>query len=168
MRTVPAATAATSGANKGKVQPYQWPTAIAADQNVTGLPTNKAGKVSVSLPGDALTIREVESFEECQTLAGENFQNAVVELFNARVGAAQLARARVAFGKLTVAPADAVAFAQSKIDETDLAAIFAPAAEGAKAKRSGVTAQLAAVAANIDSMSEADLRAIILKLAGNK
>jgi hypothetical protein len=165
MRTVPAATPAETGKNKGVVQPYQWPTSIAADQNVTGLPTNKAGKVCVSLPGDGLSVRELESADECRQLAGENFDAAVLELFNARISAAQLARARVAFGKLTVAPSDSVAFAQSKIDETDLAAIFAPAPE-AKQKKAGVTAQLAAVAANIDTMSEADLRAIILKLAG--
>lgn len=166
MRRIPAATPAETGANKGKVQPYEWPTGIAADQNVTGLPVNAKGKVTIALAGDALTVQEPETFAECQELAGEHFETAVLDLFRTRIVAAQLAKARVAFGKLTVAPSDAVAYAQSKIDETDLAAIFAPAERKATgARKSGVTAQIAAVASNVDSMSAEELRAFITQMA---
>ena len=165
MRRIPAATPAETGANKGKVQPYQWPTGIAADQNVTGLPLNKAGKVSITLPGDSLTVQEPETFEECQSLAGEHFQTAIVDLFRARVVAAQLGRARAAFGKLTVAPTDAVAYAQSKIDETDFAAIFAPSEGKTATRKSNVTAQIAAVASNVDNMTADELRAFITAMA---
>ena len=77
---------------------------------------------------------------------------------------AQIVVRSTAARKLTLAPANAFEWVRSFVVEAT--SIFTPVEKSErKATKKGVAAQLATVAANIDSMSEADLRAFILGAA---
>ena len=167
MIQVPAATPATSGKNKGSVAVYEWPTAIKPEDNATGLPINKAGKVAVNVAGDAFTVAQFESHAEFQSTVGEHYEAIVLDMANTKLAAGQVQRARSAFGKLTLAPADIVAYVVERIASFDIAAFFAPhvaAEKGTKVNR-GVTAQLKNVADNWNSLSDDEKLAAILAIA---
>lgn len=165
MQTVPAATPATSGKNKGKVQSFSWVTGIAADQNVTGLPLHaKTGTAVLEVPGDSFTVEQFDTIDEVRNAAGEHFDTWALDAANREVRQAQIVARSTSARKMTVAPGNLIEWARSFT--FDVASIFRPVERAAKtAKAKGLASQLAAVAANLDQMSEADLRAFILAAA---
>jgi len=167
MIEVPAATPAETGANKGKVQNYDWPTSIKPEDNATGLPVNAKGKVAVSIPGNELTVRQFETYQEIRDVAGDQYERVALEVFNAKLSAAQLQTARAKTGKLTLAPADVIAYVRGVIAAFDVASLFAaPAEKTAKSAASrGVRAELANLTAAAENMSKEDLLAAIAALA---
>ena len=167
MIQVPAATPAETGKNKGNVAVYEWPTAIKTEDNATGLPLNKAGKVIVAVAGDSFTVAQFETHDEFKNTVGENYESIVLDMANTKLAAGQVQRARSAFGKLTLAPADIVAYVRERVASFDIAAFFAPhvaAEKGAKQSR-GVRAELSNLATAAESMSKEDLLAAILALS---
>jgi hypothetical protein len=164
MRTVPAATPAETGKNKGQVASFDWVTAIAPDQNVTGLPIHKSKNVAVlQVPGDALSVEQFDTYSEVREAAGEHYESWVLNTANTEFRKAQLQQISVAARKLTVAPANILDWARSFT--LSAVAFFTPTVRAKAERKSGVTAQLAAAAQNLDSMSREDLAALILKLA---
>jgi len=164
---VPAATPSTSGKTKGHVTTYEWPTSIKPEDNATGLPINKAGKVVVNVSGDAFTVAQFESHAEFQSAAGEHYETCVLDLINDKLHAAQLQRARSGFGKLAVAPLDVLAYVVERISTFDVASLWTPtekAEKGTKQTR-GVRAELANLTLAAESMSKEDLLAAIMALS---
>lgn len=166
MRNVPAATPATSGKNKGNITVYSWPTAIKAEDNATGLPIVK-DKVTVNISGGDFEVAQFETADEVRQSAGEHFDSFVLELANAKLAAAQLNRGRTGFAKLTLAPADIVAYVRERIATFDVASLWTPAEKAAKGSSGprGVRAELAQLTAAADSMSKEDLLAAIMALS---
>jgi hypothetical protein len=161
---VPAATPAATGKNKGKVQSYTWPTAIKPEDNATGLPVHK-DKVSVVVSGDSLTVAQFESYDEIRSVAGDQYERTALELFNAKLSAAQLNTARGKTGKLTIAPLNVIEYVRGVISAFDVASLFAPPAAKAEKASRGVRAELANLTAAAESMSKEDLLAAIAALA---
>ena len=164
MRTIPAATPAETGKNKGKASVFQWVTAIAADQNVTGLPLHKSGSAQLEVPGDSFTVEQFETADEVKSVAGEHLDAWLLDAANRDLRQAQIVQRSTAARKLTVAPANVLDWVRSFT--FDVASIFAPAERKEKtARKTGVTAQIAAVASNVDNMSADELRAFITAMA---
>lgn len=167
MIQVPAATPAETGKNKGNVAVYEWPTAIKPEDNATGLTVNKADKVVVKVSGDSFTVAQFESHDEFKNTVGEHYDAIVLDMANTKLAAGQVQRARSAFGKLTLAPADIVAYVIERVASFDVAAFFTPqskAEKGTKQTR-GVRAELSNLATAAESMSKEDLLAAILALS---
>ena len=164
MRTIPAATAAETGTNKGKVPTFSWVTGITAEQNVSGLPLHAKGTAILEIPGDSFTVEQFETADEVRPAAGEHLDSWMLDAANREYRQAQIVVRSTAARKLALAPANAFEWVRSFVVEAT--SIFTPVVKSErKATKKGVAAQLATVAANIDSMSEADLRAFILGAA---
>ena len=166
MRKINAASPATSGKNKGNVNAYVWPTAIKVEDNATGLPVNN-GKVTVSIAGDAIQVSQFDSFAEIESQAGAHFQDFVLDVVNARLAAGQLQSARSGAAKLTLAPADVVAYAAERIAAFDVASLWTPTERTVKtgSKAKGITADLRVLSANVEAMSHEDLVAAIMAMS---
>lgn len=165
MRTENAANAAETGANKGKVPAFNWVTGITADQNVTGLPLHdKKGTAVLEVAGDSFTVEQFETADEVRNAAGEHLDSWILDAANRELRQAQIVARSAAARKLTLAPANIVDWVRSFT--FDVASIFRPVERAErKATKKGVAAQLASVAANVDSMSADELRAFILAAA---
>ena len=164
MRTEQAAQAAQTGQSKGKVPTFSWVTGITAEQNVSGLPLHAKGTAILEIPGDSFTVEQFETADEVRAAAGEHLDSWMLDAANREYRQAQIVVRSTAARKLTLAPANAFEWVRSFVVEAT--SIFTPVEKSErKATKKGVAAQLATVAANIDSMSEADLRAFILGAA---
>jgi hypothetical protein len=168
MIQVPASTPAKSGKNAGNVTVYAWPTAIKPEDNATGLPT-KDGKVMVNVSGDTFQVSQFETHAEIVSAAGsqEAYERVTLELYNAKLSSAQLQTARQAFGKLTAAPLDVLAYVRERVAAFDVTSLFSVkerAAKGSAGPR-GVRAELANLATAAEEMSKEDLLAAILALS---
>lgn len=161
MRNVPAATAATSGNNKGKVPSFSWLTGITADQNVTGLPLHAKGTAILEVAGDQFTIEQFDTVEEVKEAAGEHLDSYLLEVANRDYRAVQLAERTKSARKLTLAPANILDWVRSFT--VAASSVFAPAVKAEKASaKKAVAAQFASVAATVDSMTPEEMRAFIL------
>lgn len=164
MRTEQAAQAAQTGQSKGKVPTFSWVTGITAEQNVSGLPLHAKGTAILEIPGDSFTVEQFETADEVRAAAGEHLDSWMLDAANREYRQAQIVVRSTAARKLTLAPPNAFEWVRSFVVEAT--SIFTPVEKSErKATKKGVAAQLATVAANIDSMSEADLRAFILGAA---
>lgn len=163
MITIPAATAAETGKNKDKVPSFDWVTSIPADQNVTGLPVNDKGVVTLSVQGDSFTVEQFETYAEVRSLAGEHYEQWVLDNANISYRSHQINQRRIATKGLTLAPADVLAFVRNFT--ADAVAFFAPTVRTG-GKKSSAAALIAEKVPNLDNMSADELRALILAVGG--
>lgn len=153
-----------SGKNKGAARLLSFATGIKPENNATGLPVEN-GKVFVQVSPGAFTVQTFDSADEVRAAAGDQFDTFVVEAANDRMKSTVRSKITAWARKLSLAASDAVSAIQDLADSIDPASLFvAESASAAKGPR-GIKAELAAVAANAESMSKEDLLAIIAKLS---
>lgn len=161
MRTEQAAQAAQTGQSKGKVPTFSWVTGITAEQNVSGLPLHAKGTAILEIPGDSFTVEQFETADEIRAAAGEHLDSWMLDAANREYRQAQIVVRSTAARKLTLAPANAFEWVRSFVVEAT--SIFTPVEKSErKATKASAAQRYSAVVSNIDSMSEADLRAFVL------
>lgn len=153
-----------SGKNKGNPATLSFATGI-SPENSNGLPVEK-GKVFLSVQKDIPTVIEFESADEVRAIAGEHFDDFVLEaandLMKTLVRNALTADAR----KLTLPPSDLSAWVRSVCERITAETAFAPVEKQTRAKGPrGVKAEISNLAARAASMSPDELLAQIQALA---
>lgn len=151
-----------SGKNKGASRSVSFATSIAAE-NANGLPVNN-GKVMLSISPAVITVPDVASADEVRALAGDAFDDFVVESFRSlakqNVRNALTSEAR----KLTLPPSSVSDWAASIADAITHASLFETEERSAKKGPRGVKAEVLQLSQAAANMSHEDLLAAIAAL----
>lgn len=166
MNTIPAASEAKSGENKGKIPAFSWATKT-APENAPGAKV-EGGKVILEVPGDSFNVSQFESKDEILAAAGEHFDGWLLNSVNALIRAAQLRARSTAASKLELLPSNPVEWARSEKFAFDAAAFFAPTERSANAAvKAEVASALTALESGAISQDEVIAR-LKAMLAGAK
>jgi hypothetical protein len=153
-----------TGKNKGQPSLLTFATGI-SPENSNGLPVS-GGKVYVEVVKDVPTVIEFESADEVRAIAGENFDDFVLDAANAHMKTLVRNAITADARKLTLPPSNIADWVSSVCARITAETAFAPVVreKGQKAPR-GVKAEVAGLAARASQMSQDELLAAINALA---
>lgn len=151
-----------SGKNKGASRSVSFATSI-APENANGLPVNN-GKVHIAISPANITVPEVASADEVRALAGDAFDDFVVESFRSAAKQAVRNALTSEARKLTLPPSSVSEWAAGIADAITHASLFEVEERSAKKGPRGVKAEVLQLSQAAANMSHEDLLAAIAAL----